>query len=561
MVEESKSGIMPTIEISYKDLCKLVGKKLKKANLEELLSFAKSEIEAIEGDLLRIEVKDTNRPDLWSAEGIAREIKGRIGKEKGLPQYRVRKSKVKVKVSRKVKKVRPYTVCAVVKNLKLNQFALSQLIQLQEKICGTFGRNRKAIALGVYDLDKIKPPIRYTTVKPDGIKFVPLDWEEELTPQEILEKHPKGKEFGHLLKGFKAYPIFIDSRNEVLSIPPIINSNYSGKITKKTKNVFVECSGFDFRFLIPALNIIVCALADRGGKIGSVRIEYPEKIMYTPNLEPKFASVEIDYINKVSGLNLNVNEICKLLEEARYKVKRRKGKIEVLYPAYRQDIMHSRDIVEDKIISYGLNKIEPIYAKIFTRGKASEKEVFCDKVAEIMVGLGFQEILSPILTNKENLFSKMNLKGGKIIEIENPVSSKWNVLRNWLLPCLMEFLSHNLHVEYPQKIFEIGDVVIIDETKETLTQDVKKLACAIANTKASYEEISSVLDALMRNLGVKYRLKKAKHKSFILGRCAEILVENELIGFIGEIYPAVLENWKIEMPVATFEINLEKLFG
>lgn len=550
---------MPTIEVSHKDLCKLIGKKLSTEELRDFMGYAKGDIELIDGDLLKIEIKDTNRPDLWSAEGIAREIKGRITKERGCPSYEVKKSKVVVTVDKKNKKVRPLTVCAVVKNLKLSEEALSQLIQLQEKICETFGRNRKEVALGVYDLDRIKPPIRFTTVKPDGIKFMPLDFEEELTPKEILEKHPKGKEFGHLLAGLKEYPIFIDSANEVLSIPPIINSNYSGKVTTETKNVFIECSGFNFKFLIPALNVIVSALADRGGEIGSVKVVYPDKVIFTPDLSPKKAKVNVDYVNNVSGLELSAKEICELLKKARYDVKIKGKLIKVLYPAYRQDIMHPRDIVEDVIISYGYNKIKPIVPKLPTVGAADKKEIISNKLANIMVGLGFQEILSYTLTSKENLFKKMNLEESEVVEIENPISARWCVFRNLLLPSLLEFLSYNKHVAYPQKIFEIGNVVIIDEKSETRTRDVLKLACALSDVKVSYEEISSLLDAFLSAIGIEYKLMATKHSSFIQGRVAEVFVKNKAIGIIGEISPLVLNNWKLEMPVVAFEINLEEL--
>jgi len=382
----------------------------------------------------------------------------------------------------------------------------------------------------------------------------------KITPKEILEKHPKGKEFGHLLKDCKEYPIFIDSREEVLSLPPIINSNYSGKVSKKTKNVFIECSGFSFNFLIPALNAVVTALAERKGKIESVKVVYPKETIFTPSLEPKKAEVSIEYVKKISGLELTSKQICELLEMARYDVKLIGKKIEVTYPAYRQDIMNPRDIVEDILISYGYDKIQPVYPPIHTIGKIDELEKFLNSVAEVMVGLGFQEILSYTLTNKENLFKKMNLEESKIVEIENPISSSWSVFRNWILPSLLEFLSNNKHVEYPQKIFEIGNAVVIDETKETKTKDVKKIACAIADTKASYEDISSVLDSFLSSLGISYKLKPIKHESFIEGRVAGIFLEDKEIGFIGEVSPSVLENWKLEMPVAAFEVELEPIF-
>lgn len=549
---------MPTIEVSHEDLCGLVGKKLTIEELRDAILYAKGEIDSSDGDLLKIDIKDTNRPDLWSAEGIARDIKGRYGAG-GCPKYKIKESHVVVNVDKKNKGVRPYTVCAVVKNLKITADVLSQIIQLQEKIHTTFGRNRKEVAMGIYDLERIKPPIRFTTVKPEGIKFVPLDFEEELTPKEILEKHPKGKEFGRLLAGLKEYPIFIDSSNEVLSMPPIINSNYSGKITEKTKNAFIECSGFNLKFLIPALNVVAAALVDRKAEIQSVKIIYPDKTMITPDMIPKKTSIDAGYVNKISGLNLNEKEICRLLEQANYDAQLKGKEIELLYPAYRQDIMHQRDIVEDVIISYGYNKVTPVAPELKTESGMSERALFSNKISEIMVGLGFQEILSYTLTNRDNNFGKMNLKEGEIVEIENPASINWNVFRNWLLPCLIDFFSTNQHVDYPQKIFEVGDVILIDGSKETKSRDVRKLSAAWADSRIGYEKIVSVLGALLKELNVGYKLKKSKHPSFIGGRIADVIVKNKSIGFIGEIHPKVLNNFRLKMPVMAFEIDLQAI--
>lgn len=553
---------MPTIDVSYKDLCRLLGRKIPLNKLEELLLYAKAEIDAIEtrdGDkILKLDVKDTNRPDLWSAEGIAREIKTRLTKC-GAWKCRVGNSKIKVIVDKKVAKVRPLIVCAIAKNLKVDSLMLEQLIQLQEKIATCFGRGRKEVAIGVYDLDKIASPIKYTTVKPDEIKFIPLDFEKPLTPEEILKQHPKGIEYGHLLEGCKEYPILIDSNDNVLSMPPIINSEYVGKVTERTRNVFIECTGFELRFLLPALNCMVAALADRGAKIESVEIVNGKKKTITPDLNPRKATLRIKSVNEISGLDLKKREILSLLKASGYDVKRKGERIEVYYPAFRQDIMHEVDVVEDVIVSYGYNKIKPKLPKLLTRGEMDIKEKISYKLAEIMIGLGMQEIMSYILTNKKNLFEKMNLKEERVAEIENPISANWNVFRSWLLPCLLEFLSKNQHREFPQKIFEIGDCVIIDERKETKTRNIRKLATAITDYSVGYELISSVLDAFLRSVGIKYRLKEKSHPSFIEGRCASIIINEEEIGFIGEIHPSVLEKWKIETPVVAFEINLEKI--
>jgi phenylalanyl-tRNA synthetase beta chain len=551
---------MPTVEISYKDLCSLIGRDIPLKELkEEAILFAKGEVEEVKGDLLKVDIKDTNRPDLWSAEGIAREIKARYTKS-GMPEYTVGTSGVVVKVSRKVKGVRPYTVCAVVKNLNITEDVLSQMIQLQEKVAATFGRGRREVAIGVYDLNKIKPPISYTTVKPEAIKFIPLGFTEKMTPKEILEKHPKGREFGHLLKGKSEYPIFIDSEKNVLSIPPVINSDYTGKVTVATRDVFIECSGFNFRFLMPALNVLVSSLADRGGRLQSVKVVYTDKTITTPDLMPKRFSINHSYVNEVSGLNLSKREIIRLLESSNYRTKTKGDNIELLYPAYRQDIMHPKDVVEDVTISYGYNRIRPVIPKLPTTGKADEFHLFSEDLSEIMIGLGFQEILSYILTNKDNLFRKMKAPDRRTVEIENPISTNWCVFRTWLLPSLMEFLSRNRHIDFPQKIFETGDCVVPDNTKETRTRDIKKIAAAISDNRAGYENISSVLDSFLRATGVACKLKAHNYPWLIKGRSASVLLDGKEIGFIGELHPDVLSSWNLDRPSAVFELQLEEIF-
>ena len=550
---------MPTIEVSRKDLCGLIGKSMPLKRLaDEAILYAKGELDAIDGDTLKVDIKDTNRPDLWSAEGIAREIAGRYGRP-GLPRYKVGKPRITVNVDKKLRNIRPYTVCAVVRDLKITPDVLSQMIQLQEKVSLTFGRNRKEVAIGVYDLHKLKPPITFTSVKPDGIKFIPLEFSRKLTPAQILQQHPKGKEFGHLLKGLKEYPIFIDSVGQVLSMPPIINSDWTGKVTESTRDIFIECSGFELRFLLPALNVVVTALADRGGLVEAVRVNLPGRKLETPNLEPKGFSADPAYINRLLGLKLSPDRICRLLEQARYKAVCRAKKIHVLYPPYRQDIMHQADIAEDAIISYGYNRINPEPPRLATKGSEARLETLSHTTAELMTGLGCQEILSYTLTNKAHLFGAMALPEHPVVEVENPVSANWCMFRNWLLPSLMEFLSRNKHVDYPQKIFEIGDTVVLDPRAETRTTDKRKLAVVLAGTGVGYENIRSMLDALLLNLGVKYRVSLASHRSFIPNRTARVTIGNEEIGVLGEIHPRILANWGLEVPVAALELNISSI--
>lgn len=559
MAKKSKGDyVVPTVEFYLKDLQKLLKRNIAVKEMEETILFAKGEIESVEGCVVKVDIKDANRPDLWSIEGIARELRNHLGKG-GLQKYKIKKSGIKMIVDKKVETVRAKTVCAVVKGLRFDDYFIKQIIQLQEKIHQTYGGNRNFAAIGVYDFDKIKPPIRYTTVKPDGIRFVPLDSEEEMTPREILKKHPCGRDYGHLVNKYPEYPLMIDSKGNVLSIPPIINSAYTGKITEKTRNVFIEITGHELRRISVALNVLVTALAERGGQIYSTEIRYPDKKIIRPDLKPGRFILDPDYCRGVLGLNISNSDIIKLLKRSGYNARAGK-KIVIEYPAYRDDIMHARDITEDVAISYGYDKIKPRIPEFTTIGKADDLELFSNKVSEIMIGLGLQEILSYTLTNKKNLFDKMNIKEEEIAEIENPISMTWNVFRNWLTPSLLEFLSENKHVDYPHRIFEIGDIVVLDEKKETRTRDIRKLAVAISNNIVNYEEISSCLDAMMRNLGLKYELKASDHSSFIPGRSANIIINKKPVGIIGEIHPLVLNNWKLEKPVVGFELDLNEVF-
>ncbi len=554
---------MPKFDVSKDDLEKLVGESFTVEEWEDLFLYAKCELDDVWEDngkiYFKADSKDTNRPDLWSAEGIARQVKWAIGKARGLPRYEIEESGVEVYVDEKLADIRPYGVYAVVEDLRFDEEVLKQMINLQEKVALTFGRRRREVAIGIFDFDKVKPPIYYKAADKDE-KFVPLGFEEELTLNEILEKHEKGREYGHLIKDKPYYPLLVDSEGNVLSMPPVINSELTGRVTEETRNVFVDITGWDIDKIMLALNVIVTALAERGGKIKSVRVIYKDFEIQTPNLTPKSFEVELEYIKKLAGIELSDEEIKGLLEKMFYDVELVDGKARLRYPAFRDDIMHSRDILEDVLIAYGYNSIEPEEPELVVQGKGDEFVDFENAIRELMIGFGLQEVMTFNLTNKEAQFAKMNLPYGNLVEIENPISPKWSALRSWLIPSLMEFLSLNTHEEYPQKIFEVGKATLVDESKETKTVSESKLAVAIAHPKVTFTEIKEILDSVMRHLGVHYRIEEVDHGSFIPGRAGRILAGNREIGIIGEIHPQVLENWGIEMPVVAFELFIRPFY-
>ena len=534
---------MVSIEIDKKDLLNLVGKELSNNEIEEVLFLLKIESK-IDNDKIECELTP-DRPDMLSVEGLTREIKGFLGIETGQKKYDVTDSNFVLKKEKA--EVRPYIVCGIILDVKLTDELVRSLMQIQEKLHATIGRDRKKVAIGVHDFDKVKPPFSYKDVTDE--KFVPLNETKEMNIKQILEEHPKGKGYAHLVKDGK-YPMLYDSEG-VISFPPIINSERT-KVTDETKNLFIDVTGTDERAVNQALNILVCNITERGGKILTVKIGNKK----TPDLEPYKISLEVEAVDKILGLGLNENKIEETLKRMRYDVRKMKGgKMELSVPSYRSDILHTVDIIEDVAIGYGYNNIQPLLPKIATIGKQSDLEKLSKKIRELMLGFEMQEILNFVLTNEENEFKKMNIDG-KAVEILNPISNEFSICRTWLLPSLLKTLAANKHVEYPQKIFEVGDCIHIVEKEETKTKSIRKLAAVVSNYETNLTELKSLVESVLKNLDYNYTIKEFNHPSFIESRCGEILVDNKRIGFFGEVHPQVLENWKLENPVIAFEIEV-----
>ncbi len=501
-----------------------------------------------------------NRPDLLSYYGYKRAFLAFLGKNKGLKSYKVYppEKDYEVNISSSVKEVRPYTVCAIVKKLKLNDERIKDLIELQEKLHKTLGRDRKKLAIGVYPLEKIKFPITFKALEPDKIKFSPLGYNREMDAIQILNQHPTGKKYGKLLAGKMKFPIFIDSNQQILSMPPIINSELIGKLTIKTNAVFIECSGFDFKILNKCLNILTTSLAEMGGKIYQLKLNY-SKQKITPDLSSEDFKISLEHVNKLLGLSLREKEMNKLLEKMGYSYD--KGIVKV--PAWRTDILHEVDLIEDIAIAFGYENFSPELPAFFTIGEEDRKETLKNKIREILVGLNMLEVLNYHLSNSKEQFLKMGLsKFPKELGIEIKNSkTDYDLLRTRLTPSLMKVFSENSASEFPQRIFELGKIFYKEKTLEGKIEIIERESLAVAISPGNFTEIKQIANYLFKSTGLKLKFKESKDPplSFVKGRIAELFLEDFKIGFLGEIQPSVLEKWNIKMPIALFEINLENL--
>jgi len=524
------------------------------SKMQDRISLFGTPVEKITDNDVELEIFP-NRPDMLSYHGFKRAFLAFLGRNSGLKVYKMNKPEkdCRVTIEPSIKNVRPFTACAIIKGLKLDDEKIKEIIDIQEKIHLTLGRKRKKVAIGIYPLDKIKLPITFKALEPDKIKFIPLEANKEMSGLEILQKHSAGKEYAHLLAGKTNFPIFTDAEGKILSMPPIINSQLTGKITSDTRDVFLECSGFDFSILSRCLNILVAILADMGGKIYQIEIQSDKKNKkITPDLEAEKMKISVENANKLLGLNLNEKQIKKLLERMGYNYG--KGNAEI--PPWRVDVLHEVDLIEDIAIAYGYENFIPEIPKISTIGEESQRETAKRKIAEILCGLNINELMNYHLMNKEDI-AKIDAKQSKnIIELEE-CKTDYSLLRNNLSLCLLKTLSENVDSEYPQRIFELGKVFSLEKN------DIKeKENLSIAITPGNFTELRQILEYLFRMLGKEIKIKEPSEfpLHFIEGRVAEIFADEKSTGFIGEIHPKILKNWKLKMPVALLEIELEKVF-
>jgi len=561
---------MPTIEFTKKDLEYLMGFEIEDSQLENYFVAAKGELESYENGVLKVEIADTNRPDLWSVEGIARELKAHLGLEKGIKKYIFEKSEYVVEVSGK-NTFNPKEASAIVRNVNVTEDLLVSMINLQEKICNIAGRKRSEFALGIYSLNKINGKrLRYTVVD-KKTKFVPLGFEEEMTLEEVLEKHPKGKEYGYLVKSMEKYPVWLDEAGKVMSFPPIINSNDSGKVELGQQDLFIEVTGNSQEKVDLVLLIFAMAFADRGAKVESITIKYLEekKSFVSLNTDPLEISFEKQKIFDYLGEKISEEQIIEFLERKHYSVRISGNKIKVQYPKYRQDILHPVDVIEDLVIEFGYDILKPEIVPFYTSGGLLPSTSWNNLVREASIGLGLQEVMTFTLTSARKQYEYLRIKEQNCAEIANPMSENISIFRERIFPEHLDLLAKNQHISYPQDIFEVGKTVHIasktsksPKEKREIAIEENKLCITLCHNNVSYTEIKQRLDAILKAIGATEIRYEPKDFSFMIPKRSALVTfklgQKILQGVIGEIHPDVLISFGLNMPVACCEIGIDK---
>ncbi|MDR1059589.1 MAG: phenylalanine--tRNA ligase subunit beta, partial [Treponema sp.] len=590
---------MPKIEVNEEVFYALAGGNRWKTReeFEEALTCAKAELdEDADRSLppaertLKIELNDTNRPDLWATAGCARQL--RIYHGGPLPEYPFfsrpgdsQKTSRKVVVEKTVKQVRPCLAGFVASGKAVSDASLRDMIQTQEKLAWNFGRKRRTISMGLYRIGIIRWPIHYRAVDPDSVSFVPLQWDTPLTLREILKQHPKGKEYAFILEHEPLHPLLIDDGGAVLSYPPIINSADLGAVQVGDRDLFVELTGADEAAVTLAASIMACDLADQGFIIEPVEVEYEYETPFgaaagkgnsvtTPFYfqEPVFCSLA--RIEKFLGEKLGAAECLESLARMGVRAERAAGAedgagaaairsrnpvdgILAFPPEYRNDFLHPADVAEDVMIGRGLNSFKPERPGDFTVGRLTPLTVFSRRVKELLVGMGYQEMIYNYLGSRKDLVEKMRGDGKRIIRISNPMTENYEYLRDSVLASLMASESVSGHAVYPHRIFEIGKAAYIDGGENYGTRTRQFLGFIHTGTDAGFNTAAAQIQTLFYYLNRDYGVEEARDPRFIDGRAASIMYRGGTVGVFGELHPGLLEHWGAALPGRAAEVVLD----
>ena len=576
---------MPKIEVNEQLFFKLLEKKYNYDDLEKVLTYAKAELDEKPDTskpeserVIKIELNDTNRPDLWSTNGVARQLRlHRGGKTVDYSKFLSTKENIKdcgnriVTVDPELKDIRPFMVAFVINGKPIDDPMLKDIIQTQEKLAWNFGRKRKSISMGVYRVEEIKFPVHYKAVDPDTTSFVPLQFEKPMTCRQILTEHPKGKDFGWIIKDFKKFPILTDDKNEIMSMAPVINSATLGAVQVGDKGLMDELTGDNMENLMLAANIVACDFADVGYEIEPIMVKHPYDTCFGRDVVAPFyfqptTKATLKHINKLLGTNFDNATVLDALTRMGSKVVSKKIADDdfeyTLSPApYRNDFLHEVDIIEDVMIGTKLETYEPAKPNDFTIGRLLPITYYSRKAKTLMVGLGYQEMIFNYVGSRKDYIENMNIDPAHVIEIANPMSENYQFVRSDILSSLLRAESKSANAIYPHKIFEIGKIAYLCPEENTGTRTRQCLGFLSAESNANYNTAASEVASVLYFLDHKYEVKESNDPRFIPGRQAAVIIKGKQVGIFGEIHPQVLENWAITVPCFGGELDLEELLA
>ena len=572
---------MPVVDVDADELRRLTGheEKTDEELIDDLFALGLEYEGETEDGELQLEF-GPDRLDRLSVEGVARSLRYQYGDDRGVYVPNTNTPDWTIEVDESVPDERPYVTGAVIRGVDLDDAALDSLIQLQEKLHATMGRKREKGAIGIHDLTMLKGEvltedgrdgnaITYRGVDPEGDRFVPLDADREMTPAQVLTDHPTGETYAPIVREYERYPAIYDEIG-LFSFPPVINGRRT-EVSTDSRDLFVELTGTDQWTIDRMCNVICYALDARGATIEDVEVAYPGETLPRPDFEVETKTVAHDRIEGMLGVSLDVAETVDLFERSGLDAAVEEGDggataYEVSIPPYRTDVLHPLDLIDDVGRAYGFNELEPRYPDVATVGGRHERSTLEAAARTSLVGLGFEDLLNFHMISEAENYGRMGVDpgtpvvgGSDPVTITEPYSEDYTMLRTWALPSLMMVLENNTHRAYPQDLAEIGLAAGADDAENTGVSEHRTVAAVLARHDATYEDAKSRLASLCHDFAVDLETPATEHPTFIDGRAAEVVIDGESVGVIGEVHPQVLVDHDLELPVAAFEFRLDAL--
>jgi phenylalanyl-tRNA synthetase beta chain len=555
---------MPTISVQQSLIASLLAKHNLINNvgvLTDELPLLGTDIDNCTEEILDIEIFP-NRPDLLSGETLCRAIRPFIHGQKAEPNLNVKHGDISISVDKELEHIRPVILAGIVRGVELEgdveiDAFIKSLMDHQEKLHFALGRGRRRASIGVHDLSSLKPPFRVKAVSGET-KFVPLAMTEEMSIAQILEEHPKGVDYAHLLEGFEKYPVIVDSEDSILSFPPIINGNHT-TVNNQTRDFFIDVTGWDIRSCEASLMLIASQLQERGGDIESVEVtSYDGTVKQYPDGSPIQHEVPIDLLDGLLGRSLTDEEISKAINRmgGKYISRNNDKSISLEMPRWRFDILHPVDLIEDIAIGHGYEDLgtdvpkSPMTAIPRTDGNMRRR------IRDSMQGLGFIQIQSLTLSNDDDQFNFMRFTPvGEVTRITNPITIDHTLLRQYLTPGLMRLLATNQHHNLPQSVYELGTVVRDHKNSD-------RVAFLVAERSGGFAAVRGRVQAFLRDLGaLNYSIEKLPDEEgpWLSGRAAKVVIDGIHVGCFGEIDPSISEKFDLRVPISGAEFSLVNL--
>jgi phenylalanyl-tRNA synthetase beta chain len=532
--------------------------------LDDILFASKAEVESLDGDDLTLSVTP-DRLDLLSEAGLALHIAGVTDAALGLPRMAeaARPPSRLLTVDPSVESTRPFIAALVLHAPEpsegLDDGTLQEAIRFQELLHATIGRDRRAASLGIYPLDRLNFPLRYSLEPKTHVRFVPLDGADEVEAERFFSDHPMAARYGALGQRGAECLTLRDADGTILSLPPILNGRTAGEARVGDRSLVLESTGTRARAVRELIRLLLVVFAARSWSAAPVAVHRgTEEITDGRDLyAPLSVPLPSEVLRAVTGEALPSAEVERRLSRARLSARPHSGGWEVRVPPWRPDLLTPVDLAEDVVLTAGVRPEDGIVPPSRTRGRRAPEVVFRRRIRGLLTGAGYAEPYTSLLVSAETAERAGSLGA---LRLRNPVSSEFSVVRDRLLLSHLEVLRRNTRVAYPQRFAEVGPVVVRSEAAESGGETRYHASAVVAADSAGFSDAASWVDYVLRSVDMIAVREPMESPALLPGRGARARIAGEAVAELGEIHPRVLEGIGVPVPAVWAEIDLTSLW-